>query len=143
MTGNIVSNLHEPPLFLLDESLSPTVANALKLVGYNFVTVRDAFSTRGVLDPDIIGWCQGNAATWVHADDQARKAYRALLQTSGIRTVWLYREKGRMSSKEQLRILSFVLPKVLDNRTRSSASRHYRAGAANPLATPSLRPVNI
>ncbi len=142
MTGNIVSNPDEP-LFLLDESLSPSVAAALRLVGHNVVTVRDALAGLGVLDPDIIAWCQNNDATWIHADDQARKAHRALLQTSGIRTLWLYRRGGRMTSKEQLRILSFVLPKLLDNWQRRPAVRHYRATAVNPLATPSLRPVNI
>ena len=123
MTGNITSSPHEP-LFLLDESLTPAVADALNLVGYNFATVYDTFTDRGALDPEIIEWCRSNnGAAWVHADDQARRAHRALLQTevssnsvgSGIRTLWVSRERGRMSAKEQLRILSVVLPKLLDN----------------------------
>jgi predicted nuclease of predicted toxin-antitoxin system len=142
VTGNITSSPHEP-LFLLDESLTPAVADALNLVGYNFATVYDTFTDRGALDPEIIAWCRNNGAAWVHADDQARRAHRALLQTSGIRTLWVSRERGRMSAKEQLRILSVVLPKLLDNWHRRPATRHYRATAANPVSTPSLRPVTI
>ena len=142
MTGNIISSPHEP-LFLLDESLTPAVADALNLVGYKFATVYDTFTDRGVLDPDIIAWCQDNGAAWVHADDRARRAHRALLQTSGIRTLWVYRQSGRMSAKEQLRILSVVLPKLLDNWQRSPNTRHYRATATDPVSTPALRPVSI
>ena len=49
MTGNIISSPHEP-LFLLDESLTPAVADALNLVGYNFATVYDTFTDRGALE---------------------------------------------------------------------------------------------
>jgi predicted nuclease of predicted toxin-antitoxin system len=142
VTGNIISSPHEP-LFLLDESLTPAVADALNLVGYNFATVYDTFTDRGALDPEIIAWCRNNGAAWVHADDRARRAHQALLQTSGIRTLLVSRERGRMSAKEQLRILSVVLPKLLENWQRRPATRHYRATAVSPVSTPSLRPVTI
>ena len=131
------------PLLLLDESLSPAVAQALRLVDYNITTAGAVFSREGVLDPDIIAWCRDHRAVWVHADDRARNEHRALLQTSGIRTLWVRRQRGGMGRSEQLRILSFVLPKLFENWRRSPRVRHYSAAAASPTSTPSLRPVTV
>ena len=120
--------------FLLDESLVPAVAKALELVGYDFIA-----GEAGSQDPDIIKWCQANQAVWVHADDRARKQHRVQLQTSGIRTIWVYRKGGRMTGKEQLRILSSVLPLFLEEQVVSPAVRHYKATATNDLSRPTLR----
>ena len=128
MTGNPASNPSEPR-FLLDESLTPTVAQALSLVNYNFVDVRSQIRRQGVKDPEIIRWCQENEAIWVHADDRARKQHRALLQTSGIRTLFVDRPKSGMSAKEQLRVLSFVLPRLVESvRGASASSSLHRQG---------------
>ena len=140
MTGNLVSDPTDPG-FLLDESLVPIVARSLQLVGYNFVDVETAFGTKGPQDPEIIEWCRERGAVWVHADDRAKRQHRVLLQTSGIRTLWIYRRKGSMTGKEQLRILAFVLPDLIQRLAQQPSIRHYRASAANPLAKPSLRQV--
>ncbi len=87
--------------FLLDESLVPKVAEALALVGYDFVVCE-----KGMKDPEVIDWCRENHAVWVHADDRARREHRVLLQATGIRTIWVYRPKSGMSAREQLRILA-------------------------------------
>ena len=142
MNGNLEFNPAET-LFLLDESLTPAVAYALRAVGYNFATIESAFGHRGVKDPEIIAWCRRCAAVWVHADDEARKAHRAQIQTSGIITLRLHRPGGRMTGKEQLRILSFVIPKLLERLKRRRAERHYEAKAQNPTSTPSLRPIQL
>ena len=131
------------PLLLLDESLSPAVAQALQLVDYNVTTIGAAFGRDGVLDPEIIPWCREHNAAWVHADDRARNEHRALLQTGGIRTLWVRRQSGSMSRSEQLRILAFVLPKLFENWRHSPRVRHYSAAAASPTSTPSLRRVTI
>lgn len=139
MTGNPASNPPEPR-FLLDESLTPVVAEALNLVGHNFTTVEAAFGRKGAQDPEIIAWCRDHQAVWVHADDAARKEHKAQLQTSGIRTLWIVRPGGQMSPKEQLRVLSFVLPQLLKQLEGRRPPRHYVAKAANPTSAPSLRP---
>lgn len=141
--GKLVSDPTDP-LFLLDESLTPAVAEALASVGYRFVTVRAVFAGRAAVeDPEIIEWCRANGAVWVHADDRARKQHRALLQRSGVRTVWVYRKRGAMTSKEQLRILSFVLPQLLERWRDRPAVRHYRVAATNDRAKPSVRGVEV
>ena len=139
MTGKPAYTPHSI-LFLLDESLVPAVSEALKLVGYRTESVQSVFGLKGVADPDVIEWCRRNQAVWIHSDDRARKEHRVQLQTSGIRTIWLYRERGRMAGREQLRILAFVLPQFLHKLSESPAIRHYRASARNDLSRPSLRP---
>ena len=142
MTGNPASNPSEPR-FILDESLTPAVAKALSLVDYNFVDVLTEFGRREVKDSEIIAWCQDQGAVWVHADERARRQHRALLQTSNVRTILIHRPGGRMTGREQLRILSYVLPKFLENIKSNMSQRHFRATAANPTSAPTLRPMWI
>ena len=142
MTGN--PGFEPPnPLFLLDEGLVPAVAGALALVGYRFTSVRDVFARDAVKDPEIIAWCRAQEAVWVHADDRARKEHKALILRSGIRTVWVYRKHGRMTGREQLRILSFVLPHLLQAWATRSSARHYRVTAATELAKPRWRRADL
>ncbi len=146
MSGNDASELPNPQ-FLLDESLDPNVAKALALVGHDIVDVKTAIDPAGekhrILDPEIIEWCRVHGSVWIHADDRARREHRKQLQTSGIRTLWVRRPGGRMTGREQLRILAFVIPKLLDNYEQQPRRRHYQTSAANPRSTPSLRPVDI
>lgn len=130
-------------LFLLDESLGSPVAKAWALVQYPFVTVEAVMGQQGVPDPEIIRWCATHNAIWVHADDQARKQHKVLLRDSGISTLLLHRKKGGMTSKEQLRILSFVLPHLIQARQQKPSARHYRASAPTELAKPALRLITI
>ena len=129
--------------FLLDESLIPVVARALALVEYQIETVRGVWKRDGVKDPEIIAWCREHDAVWIHADDRAQKVHGIELQTSGIRTLWIHRPGGAMTGREQLRILSFVLPKFAEKLEEQPKVRHYKAGAVNPTATPSLRRTKV
>ena len=142
MNGNRGSVGRNPRL-LLDASLSPSVANALALVGWDIFDVSAVFGNYDTLDPEIIDWCRDNGAVWVHADDRARRQHRATLQTSGIKTIWVYRQQGRMSTREQLRILSFVLPHLIERWNDNPRQRHYRVSAPNETAKPGMRPVTI
>ena len=128
---------------LLDESLVPVVAQALALVGYEIADVESSLGMKGVKDPEIIKWCKENNAVWIHADDRARKQHRALLLTSGIRTIWVYRKRGAMSGKEQLRVLTFVLPQLIRNWQESPRQRHYLVSATDEFSKPSLRTFSI
>ncbi len=146
MSGNDSSGLPNPQ-FLLDESLDPNVAKALSLVGHDIVGVKSAMDPdrerERILDPEIIEWCRVHGSVWIHADDRARRDHKKQLQTSGIRTLLIRRPGGRMTGREQLRILAFVVPQLLDRYDQAPRIRHYRTGAANPLSKPSLRPVEI
>ena len=112
--------------FLLDESLVPQVAEALRLVGYRINDPVSVFRREGVTDPEIIDWCRDNDAIWINADDSARRQHKKKLQTSGVMTLWIRRPKGKMSGREQLRIISYALPILID-KLDSSEKRHYNA----------------
>lgn len=115
------------PLFLIDDSLDWNVAEALRLVCYNVTSVYKAFNSQlGIKDPVIIEWCKFNDATWVLADDKARKEHRKDILTSNIRFLWVYRPGGIMSSKDQLRILSYVLPDIIDKFFNNPRKLHYK-----------------
>ena len=53
MTGNLFS-AGSDSRFLLDESLSPAVAQALRLVGYDIVDGASAMGNKGAADPEIV-----------------------------------------------------------------------------------------
>lgn len=139
MPGMPVSAPDEP-LFLIDESLSRSVAKALELVGYNCDHIVTVFGKRGIKDPDIIAWCRDQGAVWVHVDDRARRQHRVQLETSGICTLWLYRKKGCMTAREQLRILAYVLPQFCREWNQKPSKRHYRASATSEYSRPALKP---
>lgn len=126
--------------FLMDESLSPNVARALKLVGYDVVIVPEAFPSRvRVVDPDIINWCRDHNAIWVHADDKARKEHGKQIIASRIAFLWVYRPGGIMSAREELRLLSYVLPDFIDKLETQSKRRHYRASVHGEACRPRIR----
>ena len=100
--------------FLLDESLAPAVATALRAVGYRMDTVNQAIlGPRPISDPQIIAWADQNNAAWIHADDSARKQHRQLLLTHRVSTVWVRRPKGGMGAAQQLLVLSYALPRFI------------------------------
>lgn len=134
------------PLFLIDDSLDWNVAEALRLVSYNVTSVYKAFDGQsGVKDPALIEWCKVNDATWVHADDKARKEHKKDILTSGIGFLWVYRPGGKMSSKEQLRILSYVLPDFIDKFINNPKKLHYKASAHGeaPRKRIRLEPISL
>ena len=63
MTGNLGYD-PDNPLVLLDESLPPATARALRIVAYNIFDVETALGRKGVKDPEIIEWCWANQAIW-------------------------------------------------------------------------------
>jgi len=128
------------PLFLIDESLDWNVAKALPLVEYNTTTVYEAFPGRsGVKDPEIIAWCANDDATRVHADDRARKEHKKEIVTARIRFLWVYRPGGVMSSKEQLRILSYILLDVIDRFGKQPRQLHYKVSAHGQVPRKRIR----
>ena len=130
-------------MFLLDESLTANVARALALVEYEIRATIDVFG-KGIKDPEIIEWCSRNDAVWIHADDRAIIIeHRELILRSGIRTVWIRRKGGAMVAREQLRILSSVLPRLIRRYGEQPRTRHYRASADSEISHPSLRPQRI
>ena len=121
----------DEPILWIDNSLSPIVAKALKDVGYNAV-VQDDFPEFHVLprvldDEHIIPWCAEHDAIWVHADDNARTEHAKKIVAGNVRTIWVYLPPGfKASSREQLRLLAFSLPDILEDLCSDDPKwRHY------------------
>ncbi len=95
---------------------------------------------RDAKEPEIIRWCGDNNAVWIHADDSAKRQHRAILIAHQTRTLWVQREKGKLSARDQLRIVSYVLPQLLANYASRPSQRHYRAWQHGP---PDLKHVSL
>ena len=129
--------------YVLDESISRRVAQALELVDVPIVTARDALRRYGMPDDDILDWCGANDAVWVHADDAASTVHRERILASGAETLWVVRPGGQMSRTELLRVISFALPLLEDRIQREPGNLHYRLTAATPLSIPRLERVAV
>ena len=133
--GSTLSPLDKPK-FLLDENLAPSVAKALRLVGYSIQTIEEVFGYRGVKDPVIIKWCEDSDAVWIHADDMARREHAKLIVAAGISTVWVPRPKEGLSAKQQLSRLAYKMQAI---ETRVAGSRrpvHLKLSASGTVDDP-------
>jgi hypothetical protein len=127
---------------MVDESLSPNVAKALGLVGYRTITRKEVTEWEGlakVTDPMVIPWCAANNAVWIHADDNARREHAKLIIAKGICTLWIYRPRGMLTNKEQLLILSHVLPEFLARLESKPGRKHYNAYIHGQALKPRVR----
>lgn len=142
MTGN-PDSAPRRPRYVLDESISRRVAQALEVVDVPIVTARDQLDQFGAADDDILDWCGANDAVWIHADRAAYTKHRKRMEDSGARTLWVVRPGGQMSRAELLRIISFALPLLEDRIQREPGNLHYRLTAATPLSIPRLERVGV
>lgn len=132
--------------FLLDSSLDRFVADALKLVGYDFTSVYNVWEGKDkVLDPEIISWAQANDRCWVHADDSYKRDHARQILTSQIRTILVYRKAGIMRGADQLRVLAWTLQEIMEKFRRHPARRHYilRVHGSLPNTRVAIDPVEM
>ncbi|MCC6958208.1 MAG: hypothetical protein IT301_00035 [Dehalococcoidia bacterium] len=121
----------DEPILWIDHSLNPYMAKALKSVGYNAVVQEDLPEfqalSRVLDDEHIIPWCSEHNAIWVHADNSARTEHAKQIAAAKIRTVWVYTQPGvKLSMREQLRLLAFALPDILEDFARPDPPwQHY------------------
>ena len=66
-----------------------------------------------------------HSAVWIHADDDAKRRHRKLILAHRVRTLWVRRPKHGMSSRQQLRVLSYVLDDFLQRLQTQPRRRHY------------------
>jgi hypothetical protein len=136
LLGRIVSR-PEDTLILLDDSLSPYVADALSLVGYNATSTRNVFDNRqGVTDREIIEWAGASSALWVYSDDKPKRESAKTILTEGVRTLWVYQPRGVMSGREQLAIIAHLMPDLLDRLGVADAPAHFRMDALGGFPRP-------
>lgn len=104
------------------------MGRALGTVGYPVILVSEIDEFQGiprVTDDTLIPWMGDRHAVWIHADDNAKREHKKLLLAHAVRTLWVYRPTGTMSSREQLRALSYVLNDFLERLWTQPRKRHY------------------
>ena len=104
------------------------MGRALRQVGYRVALVGEIDEFQGiarVTDEQLIPWMGDRSAIWIHADDNAKREHKKLLLAHAVRTLWVYRPTGTMSSREQLRALSYVLNDFLERLRDQPRKRHY------------------
>lgn len=119
--------------YLLDESLNPALAEALRIAGWPIQNVFELFGVQPptrILDEQIIPRCREENRIWITADDAARKRHARQLGDHDIRVLWVKRPGGRMGTPYQLAHLSQSLLKFdMHLATRRERHRHYEIGS--------------
>lgn len=120
--------------YLLDPSLNPELASALRVGLWDILAVHELFGvdvrTR-ILDEDIIPRCREEGRIWVTADEAARRRHTDHLGAHDIHVLWVKRKDGKMGTPYQLALLSQAILR-LDQllETRTDRRRHYEVGWA-------------
>jgi predicted nuclease of predicted toxin-antitoxin system len=101
-SGSIVFKQRGAINFLLDNDLSPDIAESLRLFDFDIIHFKEVpqFQNRttGVEDPEIIGWCKGNHRAWITHDFKARRQHEAAMKEARIHVIWI---RGRVEPIEK------------------------------------------
>jgi PIN like domain len=98
--------------YLLDNSLNPYLAAALRLAGWDVVSVNEWFAAdprQSVVDEDIIRRCGQEGRASITADDAARGQHEVALKWHLVSVLWVSRPKGGMSTTYQHALLTSAL----------------------------------
>jgi hypothetical protein len=98
--------------YLLDHSLNPNLAQALRLADWDVLSVTELFgvsSQDSIDDSEIIRRCAREGRIWVSVDVAARRQHAFLLQFLGVSVLWVSRPKEGMSTAYQHALLTAAL----------------------------------
>ena len=120
------------PWFLLDESLSHFVSDALEMVGYPITSC----AKQGLLgwpDQELIPWMAERGYVWVTKDDVARTEHREEILRERISVVWVRGQerpnrtvaKDDLSPKQQHRMLTDELDNISDIVVQARGPRYF------------------
>ena len=106
----------DEPFFLVDECLNKHIAEALKLIGYNIDSIEGIFhrpTGNPVTDKEIIDWLSHQiSGMWITADHSAKRQRREQLLCQNVSTVWIKWPKKGMTSKQQHRVISYLIDPI-------------------------------
>lgn len=96
--------------YLVDTSISPYVAAALKALKWDVRTVAECLAggdvRKPVPDQDIIPICKRHGFTWITADEAAQVDHADAIWRNGIHVLWIHRPGGVMLRNYQLAVVS-------------------------------------
>src|ERR1700682_816018 len=83
--------------YVLDNSLNPKLAEALRLAGWDALNVNELFGvqpTHSIPDEVIIPRCAAEGRSWITADESARRQHELALKESMVSVLWVKRPKS-------------------------------------------------
>ena len=98
--------------YVLDNSLNPKLAEALRLAGWNVLSVNELFGvqpTESIPDEDIIPRCAAEGRSWITADESARRQHELALKEKLVSVLWVKRPKSGMSTAYQFAVVVTAL----------------------------------
>ena len=128
-----LSQLRFTSFYLVDESLTPAIARALYLCGYDIVFARDLDEFKGkdlVSDEEIVEWLGGHGrqkSVWITADKDAAKAHAKFIISKQNSVIWVFRPKTGLSSLHELILISLIIEHVNDLITNAGSPLYLRA----------------
>lgn len=119
--------------YVLDNSISPRLASALRKARWDIVSVAELFRVEpneSVADEEIIPLCAQENRAWVTLDKRARWQHAAALKRNLVSTLWIRQPRnGGMSAAYQLAVLARSLALFDELRTcRRNYAIHYVIG---------------
>ena len=126
--------LDRQPRFLLDESLSHVVADALEMVGYPITSCQKE-GLAGCPDEELIPWMGERGYVWITKDGAAQNEHRAAIQQAQISVAWLRgvelsnrtTARNDISPKQQHRILTDKLDEMSGIVSQARGPRYFLA----------------
>ena len=130
MPGNTNSQ-HRQVSYCYDESLPPTIGEALKAVGFPIV-----LAAKGTRDEELIPEMGQFNQTWITKDDRSKTQHESLLSDAKISVVWvrgLTHGKGKRRAslrrnaalKDILRMLVNKLDRITDEIAKARGPRYF------------------
>ena len=130
---NDLSQLRFAPFYLVDESLTPAIARALYLCGYDIVFERDLdeFKDKNLLgDEEIVQWLGEHGrqkSVWITADKDASKAHAKFILSKQNSVIWVFRPKTGLSNLHELILISLIIEHVNDLIANADTALYLRA----------------
>ncbi len=115
-------------MYLLDENLSPKIAQALRLFSLDIKTIEEAFGRWAVSDKDIVDWLEKTGAIWLTEDVSARKQHEHLLKTKRISAIWIRQPKQGLVLWEQFKIIVREIDRIAEIVKHCHGAVHIQIG---------------
>ena len=130
--GKTTLKLLKPLSYLVDNDLSPDIANALSLFGFDVLHVKEIpqYKVKGgeVSDPEIIQWCKDNGRVWITHDKTARKQHEVDIKAARIHVLWVRGHPTKFAAWQQFRIVVRVIDEMQQMLQLAYGAMHFRAG---------------
>lgn len=122
--------------YILDNSLNPRLAEALRLAGWDINSVNEEFSADprdSIEDDTIIERCAATGRAWITRDSEARREHALALSHHQTSVLWVNAPKGGTSTAYDHAILVAALLQFDQELTRAEGRGRIHAKIGSTL----------